>query len=417
MHLGPATGDVRDLGQSPLGTIGERSAAVAADQLHVRVLAKPGGEGVGCVVGEARQRGGAADRHGQLLGHPAPGLAGEFACQAFQQASQGDGTPAVAEGEPVDLFGEGPFRAGDVATREAADQRVDRRGLCPDVRAGESSYLSAVRPLRYRSGAGPGPAPRRPGCPVPRTRGHQPEGVQPPSREQRLRRRLLRVGQPSSTPTATLAPQQVSLVRDNYGLPPVTFCKGQVRFDGVRTRVLPDDRWIMPPPDRTKWGQTVFGATAESLVLSREPPPTRTPRRMAPRSASRPQPGKPTRTTPSATATTTCSPCSAPPDSNRQPRSRQSPIGPLDGSPPPCMSSMGLQPWNDPGAPCGPGCGAGGRRGGAGRRPQHQHLTRTARPAPAPGSGRRSRHSWQSRVPGDVWLTVRSCCRFHRSTP
>ncbi|MER5642078.1 major capsid protein [Kitasatospora sp. NPDC002227] len=74
---------------------------------------------------------------------------------------------------------------------------------------------------------------------------------------------------PSNTPTATLTPQQVNVVRGNYGLPPITFYKAQVRVDGAPTRVLPEDRWIMLPPDRTKWGQLQFGITAEALVLSR----------------------------------------------------------------------------------------------------------------------------------------------------
>ncbi|MFE4421293.1 major capsid protein [Streptomyces sp. NPDC056817] len=74
---------------------------------------------------------------------------------------------------------------------------------------------------------------------------------------------------PSTTPTATLTPQQVDVVRGNYSLPPITLYKGQVRVDGTATKCLPDDRWIMLPPDRAKWGQTLYGTTAESLVLSR----------------------------------------------------------------------------------------------------------------------------------------------------
>ncbi|MFI1100272.1 major capsid protein [Streptomyces melanogenes] len=74
---------------------------------------------------------------------------------------------------------------------------------------------------------------------------------------------------PSTTPTATLTPQQINVVRGNYDLPPVTFYKAQVRVDGVQTKVLPDDRWILLPPDRSKWGQIQYGTTAESLVLSR----------------------------------------------------------------------------------------------------------------------------------------------------
>ncbi|MFF0409666.1 major capsid protein [Kitasatospora sp. NPDC004745] len=74
---------------------------------------------------------------------------------------------------------------------------------------------------------------------------------------------------PATTPTATLTPQQVNVVRGNYSLPPVTIYKAQVRVDNTPTRVLPDDRWILLPPDRKKWAETLYGATAESLSLAR----------------------------------------------------------------------------------------------------------------------------------------------------
>ncbi|MFE3196794.1 major capsid protein [Embleya sp. NPDC059237] len=73
----------------------------------------------------------------------------------------------------------------------------------------------------------------------------------------------------ATPPAATLNPDQVNVVRGNYGLPPITLYKAQVRVDGVATKVLPEDRWIMVPPDRSRWGQTMFGRTAESLVLGR----------------------------------------------------------------------------------------------------------------------------------------------------
>lgn len=74
---------------------------------------------------------------------------------------------------------------------------------------------------------------------------------------------------PSTTPTATLPPQQINVVRGNYSLPPITFYKAQVRVDGKPRKVLPEDLWILVPPDREKWGQAQLGVTAEALVLSR----------------------------------------------------------------------------------------------------------------------------------------------------
>ncbi|MEU3049020.1 major capsid protein [Streptomyces sp. NPDC006984] len=73
----------------------------------------------------------------------------------------------------------------------------------------------------------------------------------------------------AQTPTATLNPEQVNSVRGTYGLPPVTFYKAQVWQDDVSKRVLPEDRWVLLPPERAKWGQTQYGTTAESLALSR----------------------------------------------------------------------------------------------------------------------------------------------------
>ncbi len=74
---------------------------------------------------------------------------------------------------------------------------------------------------------------------------------------------------PSTTPTATLTPQQINVVRGNYSLPPIQFYKAQVRVDGKPHKVLPEDRWILVPPEREKWAQTMYGVTAEGLVLSR----------------------------------------------------------------------------------------------------------------------------------------------------
>ncbi|OIJ88974.1 major capsid protein E [Streptomyces sp. MUSC 14] len=74
---------------------------------------------------------------------------------------------------------------------------------------------------------------------------------------------------PSTTPTATLTSQQIDVVRGNYGLSPVMFYKAQVRVDGKPRKALPEDLWILVPPEREKRAQTMLGVTAEALVLSR----------------------------------------------------------------------------------------------------------------------------------------------------
>jgi hypothetical protein len=73
---------------------------------------------------------------------------------------------------------------------------------------------------------------------------------------------------PSTTPTATLTPQQINVVRGNYSLPPIQFYKVQVRVDGKSCKVLPEDLRILVLAEREKWAQTMYGVTAEALVLS-----------------------------------------------------------------------------------------------------------------------------------------------------
>jgi len=77
-------------------------------------------------------------------------------------------------------------------------------------------------------------------------------------------------GQPAAqTPTGVLAPNEVDTVRARYGLPPIEVYDVQIPVDGGgMTRPIPEDRWIMLPPNATQWGETQYGVTAESLVLS-----------------------------------------------------------------------------------------------------------------------------------------------------
>ncbi|MFE9491393.1 major capsid protein [Streptomyces sp. NPDC006641] len=74
---------------------------------------------------------------------------------------------------------------------------------------------------------------------------------------------------PSTTPTATLAPNEVDVVRARYGLPPISVYDVQIpKDDGTMARPIPEDRWLMLPPNPQTWGETQYGVTAESLVLS-----------------------------------------------------------------------------------------------------------------------------------------------------
>ncbi|GAA1111370.1 major capsid protein [Streptomyces javensis] len=74
----------------------------------------------------------------------------------------------------------------------------------------------------------------------------------------------------SQIPTAVLAPNEVDVVRARYGLPPITVYDVQIPLDdGTNPRALPENLWLMLPPNPRQWGETQYGVTAESLVLSR----------------------------------------------------------------------------------------------------------------------------------------------------
>jgi hypothetical protein len=77
-------------------------------------------------------------------------------------------------------------------------------------------------------------------------------------------------GQPSTlTPTGVLAPNEVDAVRARYNLPPIEVYDVQIpKDDGTMARPIPDNKWLMLPPNPQQWGETQYGVTAESLVLS-----------------------------------------------------------------------------------------------------------------------------------------------------
>lgn len=73
----------------------------------------------------------------------------------------------------------------------------------------------------------------------------------------------------SNIPTGVLAPNEVDAVRARYNLPPIEVYDVQIpKDDGTMARPLPDNKWLMLPPNPTTWGETQYGVTAESLVLS-----------------------------------------------------------------------------------------------------------------------------------------------------
>ncbi|MER0443026.1 major capsid protein [Streptomyces sp. Edi4] len=74
----------------------------------------------------------------------------------------------------------------------------------------------------------------------------------------------------SQIPTTVLAPNEVDAVRARYGLPPIEVYDVQIPLDdGSNPRALPENLWLMLPPNPRQWGETQYGVTTESLMLSR----------------------------------------------------------------------------------------------------------------------------------------------------
>ncbi len=57
-------------------------------------------------------------------------------------------------------------------------------------------------------------------------------------------------------------------IRSTFNLPPLVEYDVKVRVDGVQTRVIPESKLVYLPPSNEPLGETLWGTTAESLVLS-----------------------------------------------------------------------------------------------------------------------------------------------------
>ncbi|MFD4397211.1 major capsid protein [Kitasatospora sp. NPDC058478] len=72
----------------------------------------------------------------------------------------------------------------------------------------------------------------------------------------------------STLPTAVLSPSEVQVVRARYGLPEITVYDVPIPTDNGDVRALPDNVYVLLPPNPTQWAETQYGVTAEGLVLS-----------------------------------------------------------------------------------------------------------------------------------------------------
>lgn len=73
----------------------------------------------------------------------------------------------------------------------------------------------------------------------------------------------------SGTP-ALVTRTQLDAVLGAYDLPPIVINDELVRVNGVSTRVIPSDRFILLPPAGSGLGRTFWGVTAEALELASE---------------------------------------------------------------------------------------------------------------------------------------------------
>jgi hypothetical protein len=77
------------------------------------------------------------------------------------------------------------------------------------------------------------------------------------------------VNSASTIPTAVLAKNEVNVVRERYGLPPITTYDVKIPLaDGTDVRPLPENRFFLLPPDARQMAETQYGLTAEGIVLS-----------------------------------------------------------------------------------------------------------------------------------------------------
>jgi hypothetical protein len=73
----------------------------------------------------------------------------------------------------------------------------------------------------------------------------------------------------ATTPTATLAPNEVDAVRARYGLPPIVTYDVQVWDNDQYVRVLPENKWILVPEvPAAEWAQTQYGITREAAMFT-----------------------------------------------------------------------------------------------------------------------------------------------------
>ena len=75
-------------------------------------------------------------------------------------------------------------------------------------------------------------------------------------------------GQALANVPTRLTPGQVTAVRDQWGLPPITVYDVTIDVDGVSTRPIPADRFLLTTKQSGGLGETLIGMTAEGIALA-----------------------------------------------------------------------------------------------------------------------------------------------------
>lgn len=67
---------------------------------------------------------------------------------------------------------------------------------------------------------------------------------------------------------ARLNNEMIDAVLAANGLPPITLYDTTARVEGVQTRIIPDDKFLLMPPTDEPLGETQYGVTAEAIKLA-----------------------------------------------------------------------------------------------------------------------------------------------------
>jgi hypothetical protein len=125
----------------------DQDRAVVVPALESEIVNTKSTHGLRLGIGQGTdetQQGVLADTDGLYLGQSGAGPAAQSERDRLADPAQQEGAAAVAEGQPVDLLGEGPLAAVGAAAEEPANPQVKQSLLARDRRIGDLALVMAV---------------------------------------------------------------------------------------------------------------------------------------------------------------------------------------------------------------------------------------------------------------------------------